>query len=154
MDWEVSERYIAACILAKKTIGFLPEPPKDLRRQQIYQLKVLHDLMEEQESVKISDVAHRIGTTMPSITKSFGELEQNGYVKKFENPHDRRIINIELTKKGQATYHQLIYAFHVENAQLIQDIPVEEIESTIRTIQTIYQKMSRHQKLKEDDLLV
>ena len=68
MNWEDSERYISACIVAKKTLQFLPVPPKDLRRQQIYQLKVLHDLMECQDSVKISDIAHRIGTTLPSVT--------------------------------------------------------------------------------------
>ena len=49
MNWEDSERYISACIAAKKTLQFLPVPPKDLRRQQIYQLKVLHDLMECQD---------------------------------------------------------------------------------------------------------
>lgn len=154
MDWEASERYIAACILAKKTLQFLPVPPKDLRRQQIYQLKVLYDLMQSQESVKISDVAHRLGTTMPSVTKSFGELEQNGYVKKVENPEDRRIINVELTQKGQTAYRELIYDFHVDNARLLADMDPKAIEITIQTIQTIYQKMHNHQRLKEDDFFV
>ncbi|CAI3357545.1 winged helix DNA-binding protein [Enterococcus cecorum] len=154
MNWEDSERYISACIAAKKTLQFLPVPPKDLRRQQIYQLKVLHDLMECQDSVKISDIAHRIGTTLPSVTKSMNELEENGYVKKVENLQDKRITNIALTDKGQAIYDQLIYQFHVQNAEVLADIQEEELNTTIETIRKIYQKMDAFNRYKGDEQFV
>lgn len=151
MDWKYSERYISACMVAKKTLQFLPVLPKDLRRQQIHQLKVLHDLMACQDSVKISDIAHRIGTTLPSITKSMNELEENGYVKKVENLRDKRIINIALTDKGQAIYDQLIFQFHVQNAKVLADISKDELNTTITTIHKIYQRMDTFNRYKGDE---
>lgn len=149
MDRILSERYLGACMVAKRTTHFLPAPPEGLQRRHIYILKTCYNLKKENGAVKISDIAQAIGSTLPSVTKNIAVLEKLGYMKKQANEKDRRVINVEPTEKGLALYQQDVYDFHEKNAEVLQDIPIEDIETTIRTIERIYQEMDRseyHQK--------
>ncbi|EOH89000.1 MarR family winged helix-turn-helix transcriptional regulator [Enterococcus villorum] len=143
MDRKLSERYFGACMVAKRTTHFLPAPPKGLQRRHIYILKTCYNLKKANGTVKISDIAQEIGSTLPSVTKNIAKLEELGYMKKQANEKDRRVINVEPTEKGLALYQQDVYDFHEKNTEVLQDIPTEDIETTIRTIERIYEQMNK-----------
>lgn len=143
MNNKLSEDYIDACVSAKRTTQFLPEPPAELQKRHVYIIKICYDLSQQLEEVRVSDVAEAVNLTLPSITRNITTLEKHGYLRKEENSKDKRVININLTEKGLALYQSIIYDFHKKNSEVLQEIPEEDIRITIQTIQRIYQLMEK-----------
>lgn len=147
MDRQLSEEYIDACLSAKQTLRFLPEPPPEVQKRHIYIIKTLYNLSKELTEVRVSDIAETIGVTLPSITKNIATLEDLGYIKKESNVADKRVVNIQLTKKGLTLYQTVVYDFHKKNSRILKDIPEEEIRLTIKTIYRIYDLMEQEHSL-------
>lgn len=143
MTPELSDDYILACMSAKRTTQFLPDPPAGLRKRHIYIIKICYDLSLELDEVRVSDVAEKINMTLPSITRNITTLEENGYLRKEENSEDRRVVNIILTDKGLALYKEDVYGFHKKNSELLKDISEEDMRNTIKTIHKIYHLMEK-----------
>ena len=141
MNRDLSKAYIGACMKAKRTTNFLPEPPEKVQRRHILILKIIHELAEKQAEVKISDVARKINVTLPSVTKNINELDKLGYLEKVANSADKRIVNIVSTPKGDALYQQDVVDWHEQNAALLQDISEADLNTTIATIGKIYDIM-------------
>lgn len=143
MTNKLSEDYIGACMSAKQTLQFLPEPPSELQRRHVYIIKICYDLSQHLEEVRVSDVAEAINVTLPSITKNITALEKKGYLIKEKNSKDKRAVNIKLSDKGLGVYQALIYDFHKKNSELFKDIPEEDVHITIKTIHKIYGLMEK-----------
>lgn len=141
MNRDLSKAYIGACMKAKRTTYFLPEPPENLQRRHVFILKTIHELAEAHDEVKISDVAHKINVTLPSITKNINELESLGYLKKVANSSDKRIVNVVATKKGDDLYQKDVVNWHELNAALLAEVPEEDLQTTIKTIEKVYYLM-------------
>lgn len=103
-----------ACMSAKQTVQFLPEPPSELQKRHVYIIKICYDLSLRLKEVRVSDIAETINGTLPSITKNIATLEKNS--------KDKRAINIKLSDKGLAIYQTKIYDFHKKNSALFKDI--------------------------------
>lgn len=143
MNRQLSEEYIDACLSAKHTMRFLPEPPPEVQKRHIHIIKTVYNLSEELNVVRVSDIAETIGVTLPSITKNIATLENLGYLKKESNLEDKRVVNIKLTKKGLALHQKVVYDFHQKNSQILKNIPEEEIRLTIKTIYRIHDLMEQ-----------
>ncbi|SIO12917.1 MarR family protein [Carnobacterium alterfunditum] len=147
MDSQLSEEYIDACLSAKQTLRFLPEPPPEIQKRHIYIIKTLYNLSKELTEVRVSDIAGKIGVTLPSITKNITLLENLGYIKKESNTEDKRVVNIQLTEKGLSLHQKIVYDFHHKNSRILKDIPEEDIRLTIKTIYRIYALMEQAHSL-------
>lgn len=143
MDRQLSEEYIDACLSAKHTMRFLPEPPPEVQKRHIHIIKTVYNLSEELNVVRVSDIAETIGVTLPSITKNIATLEDLGYIKKESNLEDKRVVNIKLTEKGLALHQKVVYDFHQKNSQILKNIPEEDIRLTIKTIYRIHDLMEQ-----------
>ena len=143
MDRQLSEEYIDACLSAKHTMRFLPDPPPEVQKRHIHIIKTVYNLSEELNVVRVSDIAETIGVTLPSITKNIATLEDLGYIKKESNLEDKRVVNIKLTEKGLALHQKVVYDFHQKNSQILKDIPEEDIRLTIKTIYRIHDLMEQ-----------
>lgn len=143
MTPKLSDDYFRACISAKRTAQFLPDPPPGLRKRHVYIIMICYDLSQELDEVRMSDVANKINMTLPSITRNITTLEENGYLRKEENSEDKRVVNILLTDKGLELYRKDVYDFHKENSELLKEIPEEAIQTTIKTIHKIYHMMEK-----------
>lgn len=70
MTPELSDEHILACMSAKRTTQFLPNPSPSLRKRHVYLIKICYDLSLELEGVRVGNVAEKINMTLPSITRN------------------------------------------------------------------------------------
>ena len=84
--------------------------------------------------VKISDVSDFLGGTRPSVTKLIRELESHGALIKTPDTSDKRIIWLQLTPLGEQYYEFYCLQYHTWLSQVLDEIPQEDLETTIRTI--------------------
>ncbi len=52
----------------------------------------------------MSEVARDIGITLGTLTKAISNLVKKGYVERKRSEKDRRVVNVDLTKKGKLAY--------------------------------------------------
>ncbi len=163
MTLQEVRNFLDACHQVPHIIAAFPELPKGLSPRHIKVLQAIHELQTKQElpaganppadsdshteakaeaaadpasesRVKISDVSDFLGGTRPSVTKLIRELESHGALTKTPDIDDKRIIWLKLTSLGEKYYEFYCFQYHTWLSQVLNEIPLEDFETTIRTI--------------------
>jgi DNA-binding MarR family transcriptional regulator len=64
------------------------------------QMKVLM-LLGLHGSAPVSQLAQQMNVSPPNVTGILDRLEQHGWVRRTNDPHDRRVVRVVLTEQGQ-----------------------------------------------------
>jgi Mn-dependent DtxR family transcriptional regulator len=78
-------------------------------------LEAVLELEQERGTVRLTDVAHKIGVTKPSVSRAMKILQSNGYI------HQETYGTIELTAKGRLKASQ-IYGRHKTLTTFLGDV--------------------------------
>lgn len=95
--------------------------------------------------VTTSEIANKIGVTLSAVTHSVNSLEKEGLIKRLQDDGDRRIIFIELSKKGIAEVSKLKKEFSKKIQTLTEFLGDADAKNLIRIIK----KMSGFQGFKD-----
>ena len=145
MTLQEVRNFLDACHEVQHFIDSFPDLPKGLSPRHIKALQAIHELQTKQNlpasanppaksRVKISDVSDFLGGTRPSVTKLIRELESCGALIKTPDTNDKRIIWLQLTALGEQYYEFFCLQYHTWLSQVLDEIPKEDLETTIRTI--------------------
>jgi MarR family transcriptional regulator, organic hydroperoxide resistance regulator len=72
-----------------------------------------------------------------AITVMLDRLEAHGFVVRKRDQHDRRVVLIELTEKGNATLHYVIQLRNQVLEHCFQQLEPTEIESVVCTLEKL-----------------
>ena len=145
MTLQEVRNFLDACHEVQHFIDSFPDLLKGLSPRHIKALQAIHELQTKQNlpasanppaksRVKISDVSDFLGGTRPSVTKLIRELESCGALIKTPDTNDKRIIWLHLTALGEQYYEFYGLQYHTWLSQVLDEIPKEDLETTIRTI--------------------
>ena len=76
------------------------------------------------------------------MTRTVREMEDRGYLRKTASDVDGRITYLSISEAGRALSQTYNDQFFSQLAPLLADIPEEDAQCTIRTIETLHQIMS------------
>lgn len=86
------------------------------------------EIIGKNRSIRMKDLAAKLGITTGSLTVAIDKLEKQGMLKRIPHEHDRRSYLIELTSKGEKHYLQHSQ-FHRDFTQdMLTGLNSEEIE--------------------------
>ena len=139
MTSEIIKRMFDACYQAKRTRDMLPPLPEGVRASFIQYLDVIQSLERKGIQVKVSDLSDAMELPRPGVTRTVKEMEEKGYLQKIASEEDGRVTYITVTKKGS----ELSQKYH---EQYIEEIPDEDAECMIQTIEKFYQIMCERRK--------
>ena len=54
-----------------------------------------------ERAMRSGELAQRCALTAPALTEQVDSLEREAYVRRREDPHDRRVVLVELTTRGR-----------------------------------------------------
>lgn len=93
-------------------------------------------------SKTMSEIATALEITMGTLTIAVDRLINKGYLERSRSSTDRRIVNVNLTKRGKLAY-RIHEKFHLEMVQAIMmDFTPEEEEILL----TALSKLNKHLK--------
>lgn len=96
----------------------------------------------EDEGTPVTKIAPRIGLEPNSLSRVLKTMEQKKFIKKIADKNDRRIVLIELTKKGKEHREIALRAvFKIEN-NLAEDIDKDDLAAFLRVMNVINNKLS------------
>ena len=100
------------------------------------------------EQRMMSEVAQDLGITVGTLTTSINRVIKKGYVDRKRIEEDRRVVLVELTKKGKIA-HRLHERFHNEMVRsMMDDLSEEEKDILIGSLD----KLNEYFKAKYDSI--
>ena len=131
---------------AELALAAMPELPKGVTPLYIHVLDAITQLEEQGRDARVSDVAERLGTSLPGVTRAVNSLEGLGLVKKEKAAGDRRIVILRLSASGREVHEQYVVRYIDALSRLLGDISDEDAECTAATIRKVAEIM-RHSRL-------
>ena len=87
-----------------------------------------------EEPRNMSQIAHRLGVTVGTLTTNMNGLDRKGYIKRERSEKDKRVVYILLTEKGKkAFYHHRDFHKKMIKA-IVRDLNEEEMEILYRCL--------------------
>lgn len=80
------------------------------------------------DPVPLSILASSMGQSLPSISQRIRVLEEMGYVKRMEDPKDRRVTGVCLTSFGETLLKQSIVSMRNALEQLLAGIDPHQLQ--------------------------
>ncbi|MGI6190743.1 MAG: MarR family winged helix-turn-helix transcriptional regulator [Eubacterium sp.] len=150
MDIELTKRFIDSFHIAKKIPAMMPDLPDHLTPRHIHIMEYVCSAPEN--GIRVSEIAGKMHSTMPSITRLVNELAEKGFVTKQKNQQDRRACTVHPTEAGRKLFYIYGTSYHRKLAALLSEIPEEDMRTTISVIQRTYTLMHEH-PIEKDDLM-
>jgi DNA-binding MarR family transcriptional regulator len=98
----------------------------------------------------MTEVACDLSITLGTLTAAINNLVKKGYVERKRSETDRRIVNIQLTKKGKLAY-RVHEKFHEEMVKAtIEGLKEEEEEILIKSLEKLNEFFKSKYNLKDN----
>ena len=98
------------------------------------------EIMGHQESLRMKELAQKLGVTTGTLTVMIDRLEQNDLILRKPNENDRRSIVLVLTKKGQKYFKE----HHKLHLELTSEITSSLNEDETKQFYTFIEKLVSH----------
>lgn len=86
----------------------------------------LLNLLKNNPVLSQTDLLSPFSETMSALTRTLKVMEKRGWITRKKDRTDRRRINVSLTKKGDALYHQVLQLSLPARSQLFSVLSTEE----------------------------
>lgn len=144
MNSELTRKLLDSFYRAQAAFVTLPPLPKGLTPQYVHIIDAITHIEQEQGKVRVSDIASWFNTSVPGVTRSIRAMEELGAVRKIRDEKDRRVVRIALTDLGKEWYDIYLAEYHRKLSGILEDIPESDVETTIKTIQSVVKQMQEH----------
>lgn len=113
-------------------------------------LKTLNSLkrqyLDGSKGVKASDLSKHLMITKPAISKLINILEDKGLVERITDKSDRRVVYINITKKGEEMLAQETEEFERFTNRVIEKMGEEDTNEMIRLFEKMYNSILEIEK--------
>ncbi len=75
--------------------------------------------LSQQDAVSVREICRRVNMDKPKVSRAASRLEEKGYVRKVENPRDRRLVELSLTARGREMVDALTPLAEAFEAELV-----------------------------------
>ena len=142
MTIETIKAMLDACYQAKRIRELLPPLPEGVTSSYIHFLDTIEKLEQQGVPVKISDISESLQLPRPGVTRTVKEMEAKGYLQKTASSEDGRVTYLSITDKGRELSGKYNAQYFSELAPLLAEIPEEDVERMIHTVNEVYRIMS------------
>lgn len=102
----------------------------------IPQLLVLQFLQQNNNS-KMSDLSEALEVTMGNVTTLVDRMIRVGYVARFDDSFDRRVVRVKITAKGKQIFNEMLKIKRQRLVKILKQIPQKDIRTVIKVMKKI-----------------
>jgi len=96
------------------------------------------------DALPISELAVYAVVEQSTLSRALDQLAADGMVRRDPDPNDSRVTRIGITDTGRATLDQLWPSMAKSYAQMFKDIPAEERQAFVTTLQRVLKNIRKH----------
>ena len=109
-------------------------------------LAILYVLHGERDSLRVTDLAARLGIDPPAVTRKAQQMERLGLVGRTRDADDARASRLQLTPEGDSVLQRFLLARHQWLTALLADWPSADCREFARLICRFAGDIDRHQE--------
>lgn len=113
---------------------------KPAEKHIIFMLKNIY----EEKPVKPSEVAKKLGVTLPAVSHHINALEKSGYIERVQDPNDKRVLRINLTQQGKEIEEVLKQKFFKGLYDMVEFLGEEDSDELIRLMRKVADYLETH----------
>ena len=101
-----------------------------------------------ERAMRSGDLAQRCAMTAPAITEQVDSLTRDGFVRRLEDPHDRRVVLVELTGRGRKELDRYRDHMKLRVARVLASLPAEKrarLRAALSDVQDALEAMTKEQ---------
>ncbi|WP_137133467.1 MarR family winged helix-turn-helix transcriptional regulator [Rhizobium sp. FKY42] len=93
--------------------------------------------LAEGEALTPGELAHRLGVKAPTMTRTIGRMEAQGFVQRKPDGGDGRQVKVHLTPVGLHSLEKITLATAATNARALQDFSDKEIRTLLKLLKAL-----------------
>lgn len=94
--------------------------------------------ISSENSVKISTLSKLLDVSMPAASQMVNALEEKGLVERVASKNDRRVVQVSLTKEGEALMNEVMAKFNHFIDRVVSRFGDQNTETLIRLFEELY----------------
>lgn len=106
------------------------------------QFRIVGALLGEEEGLTQTELAERLGVSLPTLSVALAKLEEAGAVGRIADPEDARAKRVRATPGG-AQLRSIIREVMRLDADLVKGIDPQDLATTVRVLQTIEARLTK-----------
>lgn len=114
-----------------KNISARFQPMKFLSIGEFSLLSIIYNTSKEVNKIKSSDISERLNISKPAASRMLNTVEKKGYIKRYMEKEDRRVVTISITEKGINVYKNGIEEYRKVCRRIFQKMGAKDMESFI-----------------------
>lgn len=131
MTLELTEDVMEAFHLTARTVASLPKLPDTLKMGVLPILNTLRRFQNREGKAKVTDISKYLKVSSPYVIRMVGLCEKEGFIEKWKDEKDKRIMNIRLTEKGHQVLERTLDVFHGSLCDKFSEISDEDWERVV-----------------------
>ncbi len=104
------------------------------------------DVLAEDGDHTMQQLAKRMFKSVSTMTRVVAQLVRRGYVKRRQDPQDRRIVHVSITPQGKAIVAAVNRDLVETQKTILQNIPADQWEGAFKVLQALAQGARRWQE--------
>jgi len=93
--------------------------------------------LAEEDGLPAGSLAHRLGVKAPTITRTIGRMEAQGFVERRADAEDARLTKVHLTESGRSTVARINASAQACDALATRGFSDKEIRTAVRLLKAI-----------------
>ena len=103
------------------------------------------DTLAADEDLTMQQLAKRMFKSVSTMTRVVGQLVRRGYVKRRQDPEDRRVVHISITPQGKAIVAAINRDLIETQKAILQSIPPDQWAGAFKVLEALAQGARRWQ---------
>lgn len=131
----LTQRFDEALFVTMHNLG-----PQLIQRAQVEltpgQMFLLHHIQREHQC-NLSQLAEQMEVSPSAITIMLDRLENHQLVRRIRDEHDRRVVNVQLTSKGENTLSAVLDIRKQILQCCLAQFPIDELHSFVHSLEKL-----------------
>jgi len=104
------------------------------------------DTLAEAGDLTMQQIARRMYKSVSTMTRVVGQLVRRGYVKRRQDPEDRRVVRVSITPQGKAILAAINRDLIETQKAILRNIPPDQWEGAFKVLEALAQGARRWQE--------
>ncbi len=104
------------------------------------------DALAEDGDLAMQQLAKRMFKSISTMTRVVGQLVRRGYVRRQQDPEDRRVVHISITPQGKAIVAAINRDLIETQKSILQAIPTDQWEGAFKVLEALAHGARRWQE--------
>lgn len=111
-----------------KNIAAKFQPMKLLSIGEFALLSIIYNTSKEVDKIKSSDISEKLNISKPAASRMLNVVEEKGYIKRYMEKEDRRVVTISITQAGIDVYKNEINEYNKVCNRIVSKMGQKDME--------------------------